>query len=192
MRCPKCHTDTPSDALVCPGCKLPTPRGRQFKADKKAGMNPKSPKRIKEHRQYQRSKLVNIILSSVLGLLVVGLGAYLYMNFKFGAAELDPAAAKNVLVTLRKLPSNEQGLSVDERMNAEVKKSKDAGKLVKYQGWTMRPVQGDKNKILIAFTFEEKDSGEQRAEWIADTRNNSFAPRTGLASSIYAANSGAQ
>ena len=191
MRCPKCHTETPSDALVCPGCKLPTPRGRQFKADKKAGKNPRSPKKIREHKQYQRSRLVNIILSSVVGLILIGLGAFLYLSFRSGS-ELDPTAAKNVLVTLRKLPSSEQGLSVDEKMNAEVKKSKDAGKLIKYEGWTMRPVKGDKNKILIAFTFEEKESGWQRAEWIADTTNNSFAPRTGLASAIYTANNTAQ
>jgi len=134
---------------------------------------------------------VNIILSSVVGLILIGLGAFLYLSFRSGS-ELDPTAAKNVLVTLRKLPSSEQGLSVDEKMNAEVKKSKDAGKLIKYEGWTMRPVKGDKNKILIAFTFEEKESGWQRAEWIADTTNNSFAPRTGLASAIYTANNTAQ
>ncbi len=188
MRCPKCHAETPSDALVCPGCKLPTPRGRQFKADKRAGKNPKSPKKIKEAKRHQRSKAVNIALGSVIGLIAAGLGVYLYMALMSGATEIDPKAAGEMLVRLRRLPSSEQGLSVDDKMNQEVKKSRDSGQLLKYQGWTMRPVQGDKKKILITFSFVEKDSGEKRAEWVADTTNNSFAPRTGLASSVYAAN----
>ena len=189
MRCPKCHTETPNDALVCPGCKLPTPRGRQYKADKRAGKSPKSPKRIKEAKQHRRSKVVNMALTCAIGLIVLGLGVYVYVVLTSGVTELDPKAAGEMLVTLRRLPSSEQGLSVDDRMNQEVKKSKESGKLVKYQGWTMRPIKGDRKKILIAFTFEEKDSGEKRAEWIADPANKSFSPQTGLASAVYAANS---
>ena len=189
MRCPKCHTETASDALVCPGCKLPTPKGRQFKADKRAGKNPKSPKKIREAKRHRRSRAVNIALSCAIGVIAAGLGVYVYLVLTSGTTELDSKAAGEMLVTLRRLPSSEQGLSVDDRMNQEIKKSKESGKLVKYQGWTMRPVQGDKGKILIAFTFEEKETGEKRAEWLADTANKSFSPRTGLAAAVYTANS---
>ena len=192
MRCPKCHTETPSDALVCPGCKLPTPKGRQYKADKRAGKKPKSPKKIKEAKQRKRSKTLNIVLASLIGIIVAGLGIYVFAAFKLGATELDPQTAQQVLNALRKAPSNKQGLSVDDRMNQELKKSKESGKLLKYSGWSTRAVQGDKKKILVAYTFEEKDSGEQRAEWIADPSNNSFAPRTGLAWAVYGANNDKQ
>ena len=192
MRCPKCHTETPSDALVCPGCKLATPKGRQFQADKRAGKNPKSPKRVKEAKAFKRSRALNIVLGCVIGSMVVGLGIYVYETFLSGGMELDAKAAGQMLITLRRMPSNEKGLSVDERMNEEIKKSKESGKLLKYQGWTTRPIRGERSKILIAFSFEEKESGEQRAEWIADPSNNSFAPRTGLAWAVYGANNDKQ
>jgi len=113
------------------------------------------------------------------------MGVYLVVFFSSGPEEIDPKAAVPMLNKLRHSPSTQEGLNVDDLLTQRLEKSRRVGNLLKYQGWTIRPVNGSKTKLLISFSFEETDNIQQRAEWIADVVKNTYTPQTELAASVY-------
>lgn len=117
--------------------------------------------------------------------LVAWIGYALYMHFSYQPQELDPHMAQPALAKLRQEPSGVTGMNVDEFMNQQLEKSRRVGNLLKYEGWTVSPVQGSKTKLLITFSYEERDNTQYRAEWIADVTNNTFTPQTELAMTAY-------
>lgn len=193
MKCPRCHTEVPAEASHCPDCRLPRPKNLQAQdegtelkpkvARKKAPKlaSRKRPKRVKK----QRPKWVTALAGTTVGLLLCGIGLYLALFFSSMPAEIDPKAALPMLDKLRSSPSSQDGLNVDALLTQELEKSRRVGNLLSYQGWTIRPVDGSKTKLLISFAFEETDNIQQRAEWVADLVHNTFTPQTELAVAVY-------
>jgi hypothetical protein len=117
--------------------------------------------------------------------LVVALGVYLYWHFIHTTSELDPHLAQPAMQKLMHMPSQKADLTVEQYLNQELENSRRIGNLVSTQGWTMRPVEGSRSKMLISFTFIERDNTEQRAEWLADLSHDTFTPQTELAKAAF-------
>jgi hypothetical protein len=190
MNCPRCHTEVPDEALHCPDCKLPKlkrPAGRDEATGQKDEARTKKTSDLtnKKEEVKQRPKWVMPVARAASLLLLCGVGFYLFHLFSFSPQEVDPKAALPMLNKLRQSPSTQKGLSVEELLTHELEKSRRIGNLLSYQGWTMKPVNGSKTKLLISFSFEENDKIQQRAEWIADLAQNTFTPQTALAIAVY-------
>jgi hypothetical protein len=178
--------------MNCPSCNLPTPRGKYVNGTKdktekvnknsktksKTTSKPKSKGKSKiDWGAFRPGKWINWVLLG--GLFVaLGLGVYWYV-FISSAQPLKPESAMSAMNELRKRPSKEEGKSIDDCMAAELKKSKEAGQLLNYQGWTIKPY--NHNTYLISFSFEETN-GKKSADWIVDPQNKIFTPITELAS----------
>lgn len=182
MRCPRCHSQVPDAAPRCPDCKLPKPKASP---DQNAAQHKKKQAKRRNSRNSSRPKWVNIFAGIVALLLTAGIGLYLFLFFSGQPQELDPHLAQPALANLRQAPSSQSGLSVDDYLTQHLEKSRKVGNLLKFQGWTVSPVKGSKTKLLIAFTYEEKDNTKQRAEWVADVANNTYTPQTELAVEAY-------
>lgn len=194
MKCPRCHTLIPIEASHCPDCKLPKPKNLQAR-DEGAEQKVEAPrgkailradrKRQKQAKHKQRPKWVTALAAGAAVLLLCGSGLYLVMFFSSLPAEVDPKAALPMLERLRSSPSSQDGLNVDALLSQELEKSRRVGNLRSFQGWTIRPINGSKTKLLISFSFEETDNVHQRAEWVADLVHNTFVPQTDLAVAVY-------
>jgi hypothetical protein len=194
MKCPRCHTIIPIEASHCPDCKLPKPKSLQARDEgveqKVEATREKIPLRAgrnnrKQAKHKQRPKWVTALAVSAALLLLCGSGLYLVMFFSSLPAEVDPKAALPMLEKLRSSPSSQDGLNVDALLSQELEKSRRVGNLRSFQGWTIRPINGSKTKLLISFSFEETDNVHQRAEWVADLVHNTFVPQTELAAAVY-------
>ena len=210
MRCPKCHVDTPPEALSCPGCNLQTPRGKvvaaedkekkqkdkeknSFRATLKPAAKASSSSRANSSKASSSASTSFDIKSmlpkggrwvswlvAVVLMAGSGFGAYWYVYS--APPEQDAKSALAAMNQLRKLPSKAEGKTIDEAINAALKQSKDSGELLSYQGWTVKPF--NKSSYLVSFTFEEK-SGKKTAEWVVSTTDNSFIPHSELAMNIH-------
>jgi hypothetical protein len=182
MRCPRCHGQVPDAAPRCPDCKLPKPRASP---DQNGPKRSKKGSKGRNSKASSRPKWVNVLAGVVALLFTAGIGVYLYFFFSGQPQDLDPHLAQPALANLRQAPSSQSGLSVDDYLTQHLEKSRRVGNLLKYQGWTVSPVKGSKTKLLIAFTYEEKDNTQKRAEWVADVANNTYTPQTDLAIEAY-------
>jgi hypothetical protein len=182
MRCPKCFSETPTNAHNCPSCNLPTPKGRlagatQGKKGRKASARGK--------RVFDISKVVpgGRMMFWIAVAAFVGISGFLSYYYVYATDErVTPIPAINAMNQLRKLPSKEQGKTIEDCLNAEIKKSKEAGQLVGYQGWSIKPYE--RNSYLVSFTFDEKDA-KKSAEWVVDPQNNIFTPINELATAVH-------
>jgi hypothetical protein len=182
MKCPKCYTETPSTALCCPGCKLPTPAGRSYRKGELKREKPveKAAKRARKSKSVNPVVAVLVVAATVI---VCGLGSFLSITFLGESQVANEDPSRIALDKLRSLPSNEREMSVEDFLNKKVDECRAEGKLLEAQGWEVRPFQG--SQYLVAFTFEERGNVQQRAEWAVDLNSNSFVPRTDLAASAY-------
>jgi hypothetical protein len=193
MKCPRCHTEVPAEASHCPDCKLPKPKNHQAQDEatelKAEAARKKEPNRADKKRRKQvkkqRPKWVTALAGTVVGLLLCGVGLYLAVFFLSTPGEVDPKAALPMLDKLRNSPSSQDGLNVDALLTQEIERSRRVGNLLSFQGWTIRPLDGSKSKLLISFSFEETDNIQKRAEWVADLVHNTFTPQTELAMAVY-------
>ncbi len=188
MRCPRCHSQVPDEALRCPDCKLPKPKtSSDHSAANHSAVSRKKLQAKKRDLKVNdsRPKWVNALAGVVAFILTAGVGWYAYSHFSTQPHELDPHLAQPALTKLRQSPSSQSGLSVDDYLTQQLEKSRRVGNLLNYQGWTISPVKGSKTKLLIAFTYEERDNTQQRAEWLADVANNTYTPQTELAIEAY-------
>jgi hypothetical protein len=180
MRCPRCQTETPTGALQCPQCKLLTPKGRQALNGKKSPTKPSTKRQLRQKTAVKPLTAILAILSSIV---VCGVGGYLGLILLTESKAGNPKPQYEALERLRKMPSSQDGLTVEEFLEQEVKKSRQAGRLVEAEGWSVRLI--DESKALISFSYEEKDQKQIRAEWIADLKSKTFAPQTDLAAASY-------
>jgi hypothetical protein len=207
MRCPKCSTETPSDAMQCPGCNSLTPRGRV--ATKQAGeLNKKLQAEKRKQKKYfawksnqQKVDWKSVdwkswrafpwqrLIPSWLPWAIVGMflvvGGYFGYKYVYQPQELEAENAKaavGVMNQLRSLPSKKVGMSLDQCMMDEIKKSREKGQLVNYTGWSVKP--SNPNQYLISFSFEERN-GPKSAEWLVDTSLSSFVPQSELAIALH-------
>ena len=206
MTCPKCRTNVPDASLRCPSCGLSKPKARTVDANEKpsrwfGGLDSKhasagrpAEKRATEnHTRVSRkpagppskTKRVTLMLSISMMLALLGAGAYWFVWPLFLSQGPEPRTAALVLEKLRKMPSNQEGLTVDESVTRELERSRRVGNLVSYQGWTVRLAPGDKSKLLVVFSFDERNNTQQRAEWLADPVSSTFTPQTELAAAVY-------
>ncbi|MFL6212748.1 MAG: hypothetical protein ACJ74J_02530 [Blastocatellia bacterium] len=191
MKCPRCHVEVPTEAIRCPDCKLPKPKSLIAQAGKGQGKKPSlaakhsksSHPRTKPERKLPR--WASIAAGALSALIVVALGVYLYWYLAHTTSELDPHLARPAMQKLRQMPSKQADLTVEQYLNQELERSRRVGNLVSTQGWTMRPIEGSRSKMLISFTFTERDNTEQRAEWLADLSHETFTPQTELARAAF-------
>lgn len=182
MRCPKCYAETSADALSCPSCNLPTPKGKLAgpAASRKGGSKAKASSR-------QRVDLGAImpgrkVLSWVAILAFLGASGFLAYWYVYATPErLSPTPALEAMNQLRRLPSKQEGKTIEDCLNAEMKKAKDAGHLVSFEGWKIKPYE--RNSYLVSFSFDEKDV-KKSAEWVVDPQNNIFTPISELATAV--------
>lgn len=182
MRCPRCHSQVPDTAPRCPDCKLPKPK---HLPDHSAESPRRRQVKKRASKDSSRPLWVNVLAGAMALILMAGIGWYTYSYFTTRTTELDPHLAQPALAKLRQAPSSQSGLSVDDYLKQHLEKSRRVGNLLNYQGWTVSPVRGSKTKLLIAFTYEERDNTQQRAEWVADVANNTYTPQTELAVEAY-------
>jgi hypothetical protein len=181
MKCPRCSTETASSALNCPGCNLPTPKGRNYLKGNLKKSAPvkepsvKGPKRAIGARAAALIIAGTVILSSVGGFLT-----FIYLN---SDEPEQPGSPYFAVEQLRSRPSNSAGMTVEECLEMEVASSRKKGRLAEAEGWGVKQIE--ETGLLISFTFEEHDNLQQRAEWIYDFAENKYTPRTDLAASVY-------
>jgi hypothetical protein len=183
MRCPKCYTETPNEALSCPSCNLQTPRGKMTGPanGKKGGSKGKS------SRQAKKVDLSGLlpgrrVLSWVASLIFLGASGFIAYWYVFTTPEnISPKSALEAMNQLRRLPSKQEGKTIEDYLNAEMKKSKDAGHLVGFEGWKIKPYE--RNSYLVSFSFDEKDA-KKSAEWVVDPQNKIFTPISELATAV--------
>jgi len=192
MKCPRCHVEVPTEALRCPDCKLPKPKSMIAQGGKSKAQSPQAAKGkslgapkpgMKPERKLPR--WVSIAAAAVSVVLIAAIGVYTYWYFSNMTSDLDPHLAQPAMQKLREMPSKLANLTIDQYLNQELEKSRRVGNLVSVQGWAMRPVQGNRSKMLISFSFQERDNTEQRAEWLADLSHDTFTPQTDLASAAW-------
>src|SRR5205085_8477043 len=188
MKCPRCHGEVPTESLRCPACKLAKPKSLIVQSGNKLSPSKAAAKRTPPHARKPRRKperklpkWVSIAAGALSVVLIAAIGDYAYLYFSNSKSELDPHLAQPAMQKLRDMPSKQANLTVDQYLNQELEKSRRLGNLVSIQGWTMRPLPGTTSKMLIAFSFQERDNTERRAEWLADLSHDTFMPQTELA-----------
>lgn len=195
MTCPKCRTNVPDAWPRCPSCGLSKPKARIADTEEKPrkwfGQSRKSTTRRRVTARSKpagwssRTRRIALMLSFSLVLVVLGAGAYWFVWPLFHSEGPEPQTAALVLDKLRKMPSNQEGLTVEESVTRELEKSRRVGNLVGYQGWTVREAPGDNSKLLVIFSFDERDNSKQSAEWLADPVSSTFTPQTELAAAVF-------
>jgi hypothetical protein len=184
MRCPKCHCETLADANNCPSCNLPTPKGRLAMPIKGAGKKGKfaEKKKIDFAAMLPNLPGARAISWVILLALIGGAGFFVYRYAYATTESMDPEPALRAMTQLRRLPSKEEGKNIEDCLNALIKKSREEGRLVGYEGWTVKPY--NKASYLISFSFNEKEA-KRSADWVVDPNNNIFTPISELASAVY-------
>jgi hypothetical protein len=193
MKCPRCHIEVPTEAIRCPDCKLPKPKsliaqagkGKDKKSKLAGGRDPRPGRRPRTKPERKLPRWANITAGVVSAVLIAALGLYLYWYLTHTTSELDPHLAQPAMQKLRSMPSKQADLTVEQYLNQELERSRRIGNLVSSRGWTMRPIEGSRSKMLISFSFVERDNTEQRAEWLADLSHETFTPQTELARAAY-------
>jgi hypothetical protein len=183
----------PTEAIRCPDCKLPKPKSLINQAGKSQAKQPSlaaGKRSVPSHRPHAKPerklpRWVSIVAGALSAAMIVGLGIYLYWYFSHTTFELDPHLAQPAMQKLRQMPSKQADLTVEQYLNKELERSRRIGNLLSTEGWTIRPVEGSRSKMLIAFSFTERDNTEQRAEWLADLSHETFTPQTDLARAAY-------
>lgn len=111
-------------------------------------------------------------------------GIYIFVVPMVYSEQAEPKTVLAALDKLRKTPSNEPGLTIDARLQRELDTARRVGNLTAYQGWIVRPIKGDKTRIVLAFAYQEVGDIKQSAEWIADLASGAFTPQTELAKTV--------
>ena len=82
------------------------------------------------------------------------------------------------------MQSKVSGKTVDQCVNEWVDESRQAGTLVRFVGWSIKPMDFSKSKVTFEFSYEDKD-GVKLADWLADVDNSRFVPKNDLAGQVY-------
>jgi hypothetical protein len=208
LTCPRCETDVPIEAHFCPYCSLPKPKSGfavaveadlQKETKPKRVEKPRPPVELKNSsREQKRSpsspvktsrpdtprRLRLPVLSVAALVALLSVGAYIFVVPLVYSEKAEPKAIMSALDTLRRMPSNEPGLTIDARLTRELETARRVKNLVSYQGWTARPIKGTTTKVLLAYSYQEVGDVIKRAEWIADLTANTFTPQTDMAAAV--------
>jgi hypothetical protein len=187
MRCPKCFTETPTNAVLCPSCKLPTPTGKaklKERRKKKRELYNFKPVKGKPSRKIPRVKPWVATTVAIVTVLMVGAGSYYYTIRSMQNEVPSPSKSQIALEKLRNMPASIPGLSIDEYLNEEMEKSREAGRLAEAEGWSITPLQNE-DEFLISFSYEEKDQQQKKAEWRVNVRRNIYQAQNEMAKKIH-------
>lgn len=183
MRCPKCQTDTPREALCCPTCKRKTPRGRRLELEPESENKNCFLEILAEHKPTV-NHIPLWIAWSLIALVVGGcvLGSYLSFHYLNNPQPTTVPLHQLALDKLRLKTSNQPWMTVEESLENEVEKSRSAGRLAEAEGWDVRSIE---EGFLVSFTFQEKDSRTQSATWLVNPLSETYLPQTDLAWLIF-------
>jgi hypothetical protein len=200
LTCPRCSTNVSEDALYCSYCNLPKPKSgfsairaedqHQQQVQKHQPARPSkstAPAKNDDRPRRRQSQVHDLSVAKLAGVAVIALlaiGGYVYFSPLARSYEPEPKTVLAALDTLKRMPSNEEGLSIDARLNRDLETSKRMRKLVAYQGWTVKRVDGTKSRVILIFSYDEVDRSHHQAEWLADLDHNQFTPQSELAVSI--------
>lgn len=210
LSCPRCGTEVPTEAQYCSYCSLPKPK-RGFAAAEDKPQEATPPERPQPaaasrstnkdgHRPAKRSttakrstarpgkpprKFRISIISAAALVALFSVGIYIFVVPMVYSEHAEPKTVLSALDKLRKTPSNEPGLTIDARLSREMATARRVGNLVAYQGWIVRPIKGTKNRVVLAFSYQEVGDINKNAEWIADLTNGTFTPQTDLAVAVH-------
>lgn len=112
------------------------------------------------------------------GLFLLG-GGFIAYGYIYAPPPKEHAQA--IMTTINQTKnrlSKKDGSTLDQALKDTLKKAKEDGNLVSYQGWSCQ--SRDNGSFMVTFAFEEKD-GRREASWLVDTTNNQFIPQTELA-----------
>jgi len=151
----------------------------------KSAARKRAPARRKPAAPPSKAKRAAVLLSISILVTMLGAGAFWFVWPLLQQQGPEPEVAASVLDKLRKMPSNQEGLTVDQSVAQQLEKSRRVGNLVAYQGWSVHQAPGDKSKLLVVFAFDERDNTKQRAEWLADSNGSTFTPLTDLAAAVF-------
>jgi hypothetical protein len=137
----------------------------------------------KQLQKKPRSRRASVYsVSALVALMCVGV--YIFVVPMVYSDQAEPKTVLAALDKLRKAPSNEPGVTIDARLSRELETTRRVGNLVSYQGWVVRPIKGTKNKVVLAFAYEEVGNVSQSAEWMADLTSGTFTPQSDLATTV--------
>ena len=184
MRCPKCKTATPAEALCCPSCKIKTPRGRlQEELEPESDLRQKFHDILADHKPTMTH--IPVWLSWSLIVLTVGvciLGSYLSFMYFNNPEPTHVPLPQLALEKLRTKTSNQPWMTVEEALENEVEKSRKAGQLKEAEGWDVRPAP--EAGFMVSYTFQE--SGKKLYYvWKVDPLAESFMPQNDAAGYIF-------
>jgi hypothetical protein len=184
MRCPKCKTATPTEALSCPGCKLKTPRGRlQEEAEPESALAQRVQEIFASHKPTMTHIPIWLSWSLILATLgVCVLGSYLSFNYFNDAQPASPPRHQEALDKLKAKTSNQPWMTVEESLNHEVEKCRQAGRLKEAEGWDARPAES--GEVMVTFTFEE-NAKKRKAVWLVDPWADTYIPQNEMAEFIF-------
>ena len=201
MRCPKCHTETPPSAANCPGCNLATPKGKHDKQREKEKEYERKTRKVflsglslrkrfgkgndKNDGEPSRAGTIIRIAIIIVSIGVTGFVSYLIVFSVWESKHADPVLALEAMKKFRTMPSNEDGLTVDELMTQQLNKFKDSGNLKGSQGWHTEKINGTQSRVLVVFSFQDTENKDHRAEWLVDVNSQRYIPQTALAIETY-------
>jgi hypothetical protein len=123
------------------------------------------------------------VIVCISAVIVFGVGSYFVMALVLSPPPVDPGSPQYAIEKLRRLPSNQQGLTVEERMEQEVRKSREAGRLVEVEAWSVKPLE--QTKYIVTYSIQEKNDQYLKATWSVDISNGVIVPQTDLANEVY-------
>jgi hypothetical protein len=159
--------------------------GRAMKPGAKDKARTKGKGRAEAAKPPSKSAAIVRILVAVV--LFCAASTYIFLFTDIIHGKVPAKAALSTLSTFRNLPSNHSGLTVDQLADQALTGSRKAGQLARYVGWVTRPIKGERSKLLVIFSFEEKNNLEHNAQWEVDISNNTVVAQTDFAKAIYSA-----
>ena len=198
LNCSRCGTDVPREAIYCPYCSLQKPKNgfaaaappEQSKlaeeAKSRSGFNKKrkgsqSQVMKKPRTTSARSFRVPVIAGIVA---LISIGVYIFVVPMVSSYQAEPKVILSALETLRRMPSNEPGLTIDARLTKDLETSRRVKNLVSSKGWTVQSIRGTKTKVLMVYSYQEVGDVTIRAEWLADLATNTFIPQNDIATAV--------
>jgi hypothetical protein len=118
----------------------------------------------------------------ILTLGVCILGSYVSFTYFNNPQPTTKPLHQVALDALKEKVANQPWMNVDQALENEVEKSRNAGRLKEAEGWDVR--SADNGDFTVSFTFQEKDK-KQVATWLVNPMAGTFVPQTDLALLIY-------
>lgn len=152
---------------------------------KRAALAKGKAKGKQEDEGESRARFIGMAVGALV--LVLGLMVYVYMFTDLLHGGVTGPKAISALTAFRNLPSNSNGMTLDQLSAASLAEARKNKTLAQYSGWTTTPIEGDRSTVLITFSYNETDNTEHKAQWEVNLSNNTVTPRTDLAKEMYSA-----